>query len=104
MFLLITGPILFANLWRRVRLFAERAINSEKQQADSAASYATLHHAPRCASCAYFRNDPAYIEQAMPGLITMGSGYASVRAQDGICARHERYLSERSSCADHLPR
>jgi hypothetical protein len=30
----------------------------------------------------------------------MSSGYSSVRADDGICLRHERYLSAESSCPD----
>jgi hypothetical protein len=30
----------------------------------------------------------------------MSSGDASVRADDGICLRHDRYLSARASCAD----
>jgi hypothetical protein len=55
----------------------------------------------RCANCAHFRNDPAFIEQAVPGLATMSSAHASVRCDDGICLRHDRYLSARSSCVDH---
>jgi hypothetical protein len=57
----------------------------------------------RCASCAHFRNDPAFLEQAMPGMMVMGSAHSSVRGEDGICSRHDRYLSARSSCADHAP-
>ena len=53
----------------------------------------------KCATCAHFRNDPAYLEQEIPGLASMSSAHASVRADDGICALHDRYLSARSSCA-----
>jgi hypothetical protein len=56
----------------------------------------------RCATCSQFRNDPAFIERAMPGLVSMGSAHASVRAEDGVCLRHDRYLSARSSCADYV--
>lgn len=56
--------------------------------------------AGRCGSCTHFRNDPAFLERVMPGLASMGSAYASVRAEDGVCSRHDRYLSARSSCAD----
>jgi hypothetical protein len=56
--------------------------------------------ARRCGSCLHFRNDPAFLEASLPGLTVMGSGYASVVADDGICARHDRYLGARSSCAD----
>lgn len=54
----------------------------------------------KCATCAHFRNDPAYLEQEIPGFATMSSAHASIRADDGICTLHERYLSARSSCAD----
>jgi hypothetical protein len=54
----------------------------------------------RCGRCAYFRNERAYLEAAMPGLSSMGSGDASVRADDGICERHDIYLSARACCAD----
>lgn len=57
----------------------------------------------RCGNCGYFRNDRAYLEAAMPGLTSMSSGDASVRADDGICLRHDRYLSAWASCADFIP-
>ena len=57
----------------------------------------------RCGNCGYFRNDRAYLEAAMPGLTSMSSGDASVRADDGLCLRHDRYLSARASCADFTP-
>jgi hypothetical protein len=58
----------------------------------------------RCAACTQFRNDPAYLEAAMPGLSSLSSAYASVRADDGICLRHDRYLSARAGCADFSAR
>jgi hypothetical protein len=58
----------------------------------------------QCGSCAHFRNDPAYLEAAMPGLSSLSSAYGSVRADDGICLRHDRYLSARASCADFSAR
>jgi hypothetical protein len=57
----------------------------------------------RCGNCVSFRNDRAYLEAAMPGLTSMSSGDASVRADDGICLRHDRYLSAWASCADFIP-
>lgn len=39
----------------------------------------------------------------MPGLASFGSGAASVRAQDGLCLRHDLYLSGVSGCPDHAP-
>jgi hypothetical protein len=54
-----------------------------------------------CASCAYFCDTPARIEEQIPGLTCMGSAYASVRSTDGICTLHGRYLAGTSSCASH---
>jgi hypothetical protein len=60
-----------------------------------------LQSHPSCASCAHFCNDPAYLERAIPGLSSMSSGHASVRSDDGICAKHDRYLSAHSVCAQY---
>jgi hypothetical protein len=57
-----------------------------------------------CAACSHFRNDPAYLETAIKGLTSFGSGYASVRADDGLCLRHDRYLSAQSYCGDFSAR
>lgn len=50
--------------------------------------------------CTHFRNDPAFLEQAFGGLTSLGSAYASVRAEDGICLLHGRYLTARASCPE----
>ncbi len=57
----------------------------------------------RCGSCGYFRNDPAYLETVFKGLSSLSSGWASVRGEDGICLRHDRYLSATAFCADFTP-
>ncbi|WP_259067671.1 hypothetical protein HDF24_19350 [Mucilaginibacter sp. X4EP1] len=57
-----------------------------------------------CEKCAYFQGDPAHIEEAYPGLSIMSSGYASVRAQDGLCSYNQLYLSARDSCPHFTPR
>ncbi|MGE5539383.1 MAG: hypothetical protein ACM30I_12260 [Gemmatimonas sp.] len=57
--------------------------------------------AHRCRTCAYFRNDPAYVESVMKGLATMSSGHASVRGDDGLCLRHDRYLAAEAVCEDY---
>jgi len=57
----------------------------------------------RCGACGSFRNDAAYLEAAIPGLSSLSSATASVRVQDGICLRHDRYLSARASCPDFTP-
>jgi len=53
---------------------------------------------PRCGTCRYFRNDPAYIEAAFKGLTSFGSGYGSARADDGLCTQHDLYLSADCHC------
>lgn len=58
----------------------------------------------QCRTCRHFRNDPAFLEAAFPGLTSMSSGYGSVRSDDGICLRHDCYLGARASCADHAVR
>ena len=58
---------------------------------------------PACANCRFFRNDPRSIEAAVPGLWTMSSGYAAVRADDGLCERHARYLAAASCCGEYQP-
>jgi hypothetical protein len=52
-----------------------------------------------CGSCRHFRNDAAYLEAAIPGLASLSSASASVRADDGLCLLRDRYLSARASCA-----
>lgn len=59
---------------------------------------------PRCADCRHFRNDPDAVERAFPGLASMGSARADVRAYDGLCSRHGVYLAHSDRCADHEPR
>jgi len=44
------------------------------------------------------------IERFVPGLRSFGSGFASVRADDGLCLRHGRYLAASSFCADFRKR
>jgi hypothetical protein len=60
----------------------------------------TLTRLRKCQDCRHFRNDSQFLEASFPGLTSLSSGYGSVRAEDGICVRHERYLSAESSCAD----
>ena len=51
-----------------------------------------------CLNCFYFNNNPEYIEQVFPGLIVLGSGYSSVKRDDGICQINDRYLSGNNVC------
>ncbi|MSP93989.1 MAG: hypothetical protein EXR00_01860 [Alphaproteobacteria bacterium] len=54
----------------------------------------------KCRNCRHFRNDPAYLEAAIKGLSAMSSAWGSVRADDGLCLHHDRYLSAEASCRD----
>ena len=54
-----------------------------------------------CADCRHFNGRPADIEAALPGLSSLSSAYAAVRAEDGICAAHDRYVAASSVCALH---
>lgn len=57
----------------------------------------------QCHGFHHFRNDANYLETGFRGLTSLSSGYGSVRSDDGICVRHDRYLSARSSCANFCP-
>jgi hypothetical protein len=59
---------------------------------------------PSCRNCAHFRNDAAYLEAVFAGLASLSSAYGSVRGEDGLCLRHDRYLGARSCCADFTGR
>lgn len=47
---------------------------------------------PRCEFCAHLDNAPETLENAIPGLRSLSSGFAAVRDRDGLCSLHERYL------------
>jgi hypothetical protein len=53
-----------------------------------------------CLACIHFRNDAMFLEAAFGGLTSLSSAFGSVRADDGICLRHDRYLSARSCCPE----
>jgi hypothetical protein len=55
----------------------------------------------RCGTCRHFDSHPAHLEAAIAGLSTMGSAFSAVRAEDGLCALHDRYLAHTRSCARH---
>jgi hypothetical protein len=54
--------------------------------------------AASCGRCRYFMHSPSDLESALPGLSTLSSAYAAVRADDGLCAVHDRYLAATFSC------
>jgi hypothetical protein len=54
-----------------------------------------------CGNCRYFSGAPREVEALLPGMRTLGSAYGSVRATDGICRLHDRYLDPSSRCDSH---
>ena len=54
-----------------------------------------------CAACAFFRNDAAALEAAFPGLNSLSSAHNATRGDDGLCRRHDRYLSARGCCDEY---
>ena len=59
---------------------------------------------PTCFGCAHFHNDTETIQRVLPGISSFSSAHASVRADDGLCARHDTLINGRGSCADFLGR
>jgi hypothetical protein len=62
------------------------------------------HPNAECGHCLHFQNHPAALEMTWPGLTSLSSGFSSVRAQDGLCNRHDLYLSAGDSCIDYAAR
>jgi hypothetical protein len=58
--------------------------------------------APACRNCTHFDNDPATIEAVFNGMSALSSAWGSVRADDGICRRNDRYLSAHAFCAEFM--
>ena len=56
-----------------------------------------------CANCRHFRGDAPDVEAHLRGMRTLGSAYGAVRATDGICTLHDRYLNPSSTCDSHEP-
>ena len=57
-----------------------------------------------CQTCRHFAGSGDEIERRLPGLRTLGSAYGSVRAADGLCQLHDRYLAAASRCAFYAAR
>jgi hypothetical protein len=60
--------------------------------------------APRCEACTFFCADPHELESRIAGLRSFGSGFASVRAGDGLCEKHDRYLPASAHCSSFARR
>jgi hypothetical protein len=54
-----------------------------------------------CRSCLHFQDSAPALEAAMPGLSSLSSAYAAVRADDGLCAIHARFVAAARVCDRH---
>jgi hypothetical protein len=59
----------------------------------------TRHTTAACRGCRHFAAAATALEAAFPGLASLSSAYASVRADDGLCLAHDRYVTAASACA-----
>ncbi|MBS0373961.1 MAG: hypothetical protein JSR73_05245 [Proteobacteria bacterium] len=57
----------------------------------------------RCRDCRFFEAGAVELEAALAGLSSLGSAFGSVRAADGLCRLHDRYLDGASRCERHSP-
>ncbi len=55
-----------------------------------------------CATCSHLLHEPQKLERTLPGLASLSSAYAAVRADDGLCSVHDRYVAGSSSCARYF--
>jgi hypothetical protein len=65
-----------------------------------------LEHAPApgCAHCRHFDAVERELESKLRNLSSLSSAYGSVRAHDGLCHHHDRYVAVSSICAAYLAR
>jgi hypothetical protein len=47
-------------------------------------------------------NDPEALERLLPGLTSLSSAYGAVRADDGLCCRHDLLVAGSYWCAAFL--
>ncbi len=58
----------------------------------------------RCGACRFLIGEPAALERAVPGLNILSSAYGSVRADTGLCERHDRFVTSATlACAQFSP-
>jgi hypothetical protein len=53
-----------------------------------------------CRDCGFFEGGPLAIEQSLPLIGSLSSAHGSSRADDGLCAHHDRFVRASASCAD----
>ena len=53
-----------------------------------------------CRHCRHFTDHPGELERLVPGLRILSSAYSAVRADNGICGRHDVIQRPIPACAD----
>ncbi len=53
-----------------------------------------------CRQCRHFTDHPEELERLVPGLRILSSAYSAVRADNGICGRHDIIQRPIPACAD----
>ncbi|HEX2913259.1 MAG TPA: hypothetical protein VH186_20825 [Chloroflexia bacterium] len=46
-----------------------------------------------CKDCRYFSNEAEWLEANLKGMTSFSSGYAAVKAEDGLCAKKDILLT-----------
>ena len=54
----------------------------------------------QCSHCRHAVLRADRLEAALPGLNILSSAYGSVRGETGLCRRHDKFITARSTCAD----
>jgi hypothetical protein len=52
-----------------------------------------------CARCLWFEDRAAVLESEIAGLGSLSSARGSTRADDGLCALHERFVGPAGRCS-----
>lgn len=57
-----------------------------------------------CRDCAHFTDTGAALEEALPGLGILSSGFGSTRGGGGLCRLRDRMQMPLDRCPHHRPR
>jgi len=85
----------------RLNALSLRGWLGRRKAGPTAFSTSKVERSATCGSCRHFNNDPGRLEREIKGLAALSSARASVRADDGICALHDRLAGRRFRCHHH---
>ena len=86
--------------WARVRAWLRGDKPTERRPAQPSVPLVPLpgRGDPVCRNCLHFRSDVAASRPAVPGLASLEAAHASARADDGLCLKHDRFVTQGSNC------